>query len=307
MLTRIGADVLVAQVELDLLVGALDDEGRVGVHDRSQALEGEAGGDADHQLLADADVEHALVARQLGGADLGEDDRGARIVVERARRELVEALAHRWSSLAPPRRPRAAARRSPSARARARRGRGRRRVPRSSPRARSAPRCRRASGRSRSRLSTTTTVRRPSPQPAGELHGLPVAALVELGVAHEAEDARARLLARASSAEGHAHRDRQAVAERAARDLHAGDQRAVGVVAERRVEGRRSRPGGRRRRSPWPPGPRSTRPGRGPWRAGSGRARDRRARAGRRAGRGRRGPRARRASRARCGRASRRR
>ncbi len=90
-----GPDVLVAQVELDLLVGALDDERRVGVHDGSQSLEGEAGGHADHELLADADVEHALVARQLGDADLGEDDRRARIVVERARRELVEALSHR--------------------------------------------------------------------------------------------------------------------------------------------------------------------------------------------------------------------
>ena len=95
VLTRIGADVLMAQVELDLLVGALDQEGRVGVRDRSQALEGEAGGDADHQLLADADVEQPLVAGgQLGGADLGQDDRGTRVVVQRLGGALVEALAH---------------------------------------------------------------------------------------------------------------------------------------------------------------------------------------------------------------------
>ena len=84
-----------AEVELDLLVGALDQEGGVGVRDRPQALEGEAGGDADHQLLADADVEQPLVAGgQLGGADLGQDDRGARIVVQCAGGALVEALAH---------------------------------------------------------------------------------------------------------------------------------------------------------------------------------------------------------------------
>jgi hypothetical protein len=65
------------------------------VRDRSQALEGEAGGDTDHQLLANADVEQPLVARgQLGGADLGQDDRGARIVVQGVRGALVEALAH---------------------------------------------------------------------------------------------------------------------------------------------------------------------------------------------------------------------
>ena len=37
-----GADVLVAEVELDLLVGALDEERRVGVHDGPQALERQA-------------------------------------------------------------------------------------------------------------------------------------------------------------------------------------------------------------------------------------------------------------------------
>jgi hypothetical protein len=84
-----------AEVELDLLVGALDQEGGVGVRDRAQPLEAEAGGDADHQLFADADVEQPLVAgRKLGGADLGQDDRGTRIVVQCVGGALVEALAH---------------------------------------------------------------------------------------------------------------------------------------------------------------------------------------------------------------------
>jgi hypothetical protein len=94
VLTRM-ADVLMAQIELDLLVGALDEEGRVGVDDGSQPLQGEAGGDADHQLLANADVEEPFVAWELGGADLGQHDRGARIVQQRVGGQLVEALAHR--------------------------------------------------------------------------------------------------------------------------------------------------------------------------------------------------------------------
>ena len=75
----------------------------------------------------------------------------------------------------------------------------------------------------------------PEPEPARELHGFPVAALVELGVAHEADDARAGLAPRVER-ERHADRDRQPVAERAAGDLDAGDERAVGVIAEPRVE-----------------------------------------------------------------------
>ena len=85
MLTRIAADVLMAEVELDLLVGTLDEEGRVGVRDGAHPLEREARGDADHRLLADADVEEPLVARELGGADLGEHDR------ERGRRRSARA------------------------------------------------------------------------------------------------------------------------------------------------------------------------------------------------------------------------
>ena len=57
-----GAEVVVAEVELEHLVRPLDEERRVRVSDGPVALEREPGGDADHQLLADADVE---VARML--------------------------------------------------------------------------------------------------------------------------------------------------------------------------------------------------------------------------------------------------
>src|SRR5712691_9718603 len=62
--------------------------------DRAVALERQSGRDADHQLLADADVEHARVPRHLGDADLGEHHRHARIRLEGIGRKHVEALAH---------------------------------------------------------------------------------------------------------------------------------------------------------------------------------------------------------------------
>ena len=62
----------------------------------------------------------------------------------------------------------------------------------------------------------------------------------------------------------------QPVAERAGADLDAGHQQPVGVVAERAVRRRRGRRATRRGRSPWRPAPRSRRPARGPWRAGTG-------------------------------------
>jgi hypothetical protein len=60
-----------------------------------------------------------------------------------------------------------------------------------------------------------------------------VRALVELAVAHEADDARLGEPLGAQ-AERDADRDRQAVAERAAADLDAVEQRSVWVVAEGR-------------------------------------------------------------------------
>src|SRR3954471_2790346 len=82
-----STEVVVAEVELDLLPRSLDEKGRVRVHDRPVALEGEARGDADQQLLADADVEEAWVRRQIVGADRREDDRDPLVGLERRRRQ----------------------------------------------------------------------------------------------------------------------------------------------------------------------------------------------------------------------------
>ena len=65
------------------------------MRDRPVTLEGEAGGNADHQLLADADVEVARVVAEGVGADLRGDDGDPLVLVERLAGELVEALAHR--------------------------------------------------------------------------------------------------------------------------------------------------------------------------------------------------------------------
>src|SRR4051794_1427851 len=89
------ADVVVPEVELDLLPRPLDDKGRVRVHDRPLALEREARREADHQLLADADVDDARMPRQLARADVGEHDPDAIVRVERLGRHVVEPLPHR--------------------------------------------------------------------------------------------------------------------------------------------------------------------------------------------------------------------
>ena len=75
------ADVLVPQVELDLLERPLHEKRGVGVDDGSHPLERETGGDADQELLADADVDHTVgVARnrarllEAGHADVGQHD-----------------------------------------------------------------------------------------------------------------------------------------------------------------------------------------------------------------------------------------
>ena len=57
------------------------------------------GGDADHQLLADADVDEPIrVAaprpREAGKADLGEHDGQSRIGVQELARDPREAIAH---------------------------------------------------------------------------------------------------------------------------------------------------------------------------------------------------------------------
>ena len=146
--------------------------------------------------------------------------RRARIVVERARGALVEALAHgghRATSATTTCGARAGRCAAP---ARSRRGRGRRRAPRSSPRARSAPRPRRASGRSTEWLSTTIAVRRPSPRRPASWTASQLLPSSSSASPTRQNDPRPLAPARLE-AERRADRDRQAVAERAARDLDA--------------------------------------------------------------------------------------
>lgn len=75
------------EVELDLLERSLDEEGGECVGDWPQPGEREPGGGADKQLLADANIDHpAGMARrrtaELIGADIGQHDREARVVVK---------------------------------------------------------------------------------------------------------------------------------------------------------------------------------------------------------------------------------
>src|SRR4029453_15687158 len=90
-----GAEVVVAEVELEHLVRALDEERRVRVRDRTVALECETGRDADHQLLAYADVEVTRMLADRLVPYLRGDDGDPFVLVERLAGELVEAFAHR--------------------------------------------------------------------------------------------------------------------------------------------------------------------------------------------------------------------
>src|SRR5690348_8400037 len=103
------ADVLVPEIDLQLLERTLDEKRRVRVHDRPVALERETGRDADHQLLADADVEDSRMPWQLRDADVGEDDRDPLVARDCLARSLVEPGAHghrRISTTTQPGRPR---------------------------------------------------------------------------------------------------------------------------------------------------------------------------------------------------------
>ena len=86
-----------AEVELEELPGPLDEERRVGVSDGPVALEREPGGDADHQLLADADVE---VARMVAEASRPRSARSRRRPARsrRAPRGRPRRTARAWSS-----------------------------------------------------------------------------------------------------------------------------------------------------------------------------------------------------------------
>ena len=88
-------DVLVAEVELDLLERPLDDERRIRVDDRTVTLECEPRRNADHQLLADADVVQPRMPRHLCDADLREHHGHARVRLQSVGCESVEPLAHR--------------------------------------------------------------------------------------------------------------------------------------------------------------------------------------------------------------------
>ena len=266
-----------AQVELDLLVGPLDEERRVGVHDGPQALEGEAGGDADHQLLADPDVEHALVARQLAGADLGQHDGDAGILLQRSRRRGRRSVRACSSSLHL---------RHDDVRPRAgRRERSLERLVVAAVDARRAPALQLEPRGDPARpvvASRTGCRRRPSSAArarAGRRAGRPPSCSPRRARRRRrGRPCAPRSAARRARAPG---RPRSAARARASRWRSPRRGRACGrggcPAASRR---RRSRRGSRRRGSPSRRARRSTPSGRGPWRAGSGRARDRSGSAG---------------------------
>jgi hypothetical protein len=95
-----GPDALVREVELDLLERPLDQERCVGMRDGTHAGQCQAGGDADHELLADTDVDDPIRVTALGSdqarsADVGHHHRQPRILVEQLARDVCEAVAHR--------------------------------------------------------------------------------------------------------------------------------------------------------------------------------------------------------------------
>jgi hypothetical protein len=70
---------------------------------------------------------------------------------------------------------------------------------------------------------------------AGKLDRLEVAALLELGITQQAVDTGLSPLL-CIERECNANGEPEPVPERSARDLHAGDEESIGVMAERRVE-----------------------------------------------------------------------
>ena len=93
------ADTLVTEIELHLLERALHEERRVGVHDRAETLKGMACGNADQELLADAQVAQpsGVAARCAGvlepiGSDVREQQHDPRVRVEQIRRDVHAAV-----------------------------------------------------------------------------------------------------------------------------------------------------------------------------------------------------------------------
>ena len=211
-----GAEVVVAEVELEHLVRPLDEERRVRVRDRPVALEREPGGDADHQLLADAHVEVARMLADRLVPDLRGDDGDPLVLVERLAGELVEAFAHRRHlacTSATMQRGRAASGSGASAASSASWSRP------STRSARPALEHEAALDPVRPAVGRGVVVdhdrsQRRQPDPPGVLHRLPVRSLVELPVADEARR-------RGGPSSATPDRDAEPVAERAARDLDA--------------------------------------------------------------------------------------
>src|SRR5690606_32193802 len=94
--------VLMAEIELDLLERALDEERPVRVHERAQPGQRHAGGGADHGLLADAHVYDPvrMPASEAGEpvhGDVGKHNRRAWLEVHELGDGLYELLAHPYS------------------------------------------------------------------------------------------------------------------------------------------------------------------------------------------------------------------
>ena len=93
MLTSTARAPWCAEIQLDLLKGPLDQERRVGVHDRPQPGQRQPAGHADHELLPDSHVQHPLRVprRRLGeqvGRDLRQHHRRQRILIQQRRSGL---------------------------------------------------------------------------------------------------------------------------------------------------------------------------------------------------------------------------
>jgi hypothetical protein len=77
------------EVQLDLLEGSFDEERRVCMNDRLEALQRHPGTDTGHQLLADTDVDdpvgvaaHGARLAELADADVGQQQGDTRILVQ---------------------------------------------------------------------------------------------------------------------------------------------------------------------------------------------------------------------------------
>ena len=244
------AHVLVAEIELDLLVRALDDERREGL--RRPAAGRSSASPPATEIMSCSRIP-TLTTRPRGVAPpRSETARRSRPARSRhAGRRRARRATTSWNRsridvvIAPSsgcrdHHVRPVARSSAEAVSIASWSRPSTRSPCSSPRARSASPIPPGQPWVDEWLSTTTTVRRPSAEPPRQLNRLAVAALVELCVSDEADHARARPAS-------HVERERQPDGEPAAR------ARASRSRSRRPVRARG--PGGGRAASRTPPKP----------------------------------------------------